>query len=226
MSARTLLDKGTGPYFYLPKLESHLEARLWNDVFILAQQLLGVPRGTIKATVLIETILATFEMDEILYELREHSSCLNCGHWDYIFSAIKKFRNHPEFIYPDRAQVTMTTHMRGSRAGHRCRHLPKHRNASQTILSCFKSSDRNGDSLPGNTVRQIIRECRIVAEARLYPFPQTKFTVELPKPSKKSSGLCCRDRERLERDKIIKNALDSARKNDYTLKCGKLLSDE
>src|SRR5436309_2889644 len=109
-NAKTLIDKGTGPYFYLPKLENHLEARLWNDVFVLAQQELGVPQGTIKATVLIETILATFEMDEILYELREHSAGLNCGRWDYIFSAIKKFRNHPEFIYPDRAQVTMTTH--------------------------------------------------------------------------------------------------------------------
>src|SRR5438128_1388488 len=107
---RTLLAKGTGPYFYLPKLENHLEARLWNDIFVLAQQELGIPRGTIRATVLIETILATFEMDEILYELREHSSGLNCGRWDYIFSAIKKFRQIPEFIYPDRAQVTMTTH--------------------------------------------------------------------------------------------------------------------
>jgi malate synthase len=109
-NAKTLLAKGTGPYFYLPKLESHLEARLWNDVFVLAQKELGIPQGTIKATVLIETILATFEMDEILYELREHSSGLNCGRWDYIFSAIKKFRNIPDFILPDRAQVTMTTH--------------------------------------------------------------------------------------------------------------------
>jgi malate synthase len=110
-NAKTLLEKGTGPYFYLPKLESHLEARLWNDVFVMAQNELGIPQGTIKATVLIETILATFEMDEILYELREHSAGLNCGRWDYIFSAIKKFRNHPEVIFPDRAQVTMTTHM-------------------------------------------------------------------------------------------------------------------
>jgi malate synthase len=109
-NAKTLLAHGTGPYFYLPKLESHLEARLWNDVFVLAEQELGVPQGTIKATVLIETILAAFEMDEILYELREHSSGLNCGRWDYIFSAIKKFRNFPNFILPDRAQVTMTTH--------------------------------------------------------------------------------------------------------------------
>src|SRR5258706_2236165 len=109
-NAKTLLEKGTGPYFYLPKLESHLEARLWNDVFVLAEKELGVPLGTIKATVLIETILATFEMDEILYELREHSAGLNCGRWNYIFSAIKKFRNIPDFILPDRAQVTMTTH--------------------------------------------------------------------------------------------------------------------
>jgi malate synthase len=109
-NAQALIDKGTGPYFYLPKLESHLEARLWNDVFRLAQEALGIPQGTIKATVLIETILAAFEMDEILYELREHSGGLNCGRWDYIFSFIKKFRNRPDFVLPDRAQVTMTTH--------------------------------------------------------------------------------------------------------------------
>ncbi|WP_062306915.1 malate synthase A [Alicyclobacillus sendaiensis] len=107
-NAKELLARGTGPYFYLPKIESHLEARLWNDVFNYAQDALGIPRGTIKATVLIETILATFEMDEILYELRDHAAGLNCGRWDYIFSYIKKFRNHPEVILPDRAQVTMT----------------------------------------------------------------------------------------------------------------------
>ena len=98
---------GTGPYFYLPKMESHLEARLWNDVFLAAQDALGMRRGTIKATVLIETILAAFEMDEILYELREHSAGLNCGRWDYIFSFIKKFRNRRDFLLPDRAVVTM-----------------------------------------------------------------------------------------------------------------------
>jgi malate synthase len=103
-----LLERDTGPYFYLPKLESHLEARLWNDVFCFAQDRLGIPRGTIKATVLIETILAAFEMEEILYELREHSAGLNAGRWDYIFSVIKKFRERPEFVLPDRAQVTMT----------------------------------------------------------------------------------------------------------------------
>jgi malate synthase len=105
-----LAKRGTGPYFYLPKMESHLEARLWNDIFVEAQALLGVPHGTIKATVLIETILAAFEMDEILYELRDHSAGLNCGRWDYIFSIIKKFRRNPYFVMPDRVQVTMTVH--------------------------------------------------------------------------------------------------------------------
>jgi len=109
-NARALLEKGTGPYFYLPKLESHHEARLWNDVFVTAQRSLGLPNGTIKATVLIETILAAFEMHEILWELRDHIVGLNCGRWDYIFSFIKKFRSRPEFVLPDRAQVTMTTH--------------------------------------------------------------------------------------------------------------------
>lgn len=107
-NASTLLAKGSGPYFYLPKLENHQEARLWNEVFLFAQAYLGIPVGTIKATVLIETILAAFEMDEILYELREHSAGLNCGRWDYIFSFIKKFKQYPDRILPDRSQVTMT----------------------------------------------------------------------------------------------------------------------
>src|SRR5437588_35285 len=109
-NAHELLNRGTGPYFYLPKMESHLEARIWNDVFNLAQDALKIPRGTIRATVLIETIPAAFEMDEILYELRDHSSGLNCGRWDYIFSCIKKFRAKKDFILADRALVTMTTH--------------------------------------------------------------------------------------------------------------------
>jgi malate synthase len=107
-NARELIARGFGPYFYLPKLESHLEARLWNDVFNLAQDTLAIPRGTIRGTVLIETILAAFEMDEIIYELREHSSGLNCGRWDYIFSVIKKFRQNSNFVLPDRSCVTMT----------------------------------------------------------------------------------------------------------------------
>ncbi|MCP1311011.1 malate synthase A [Paenibacillus tyrfis] len=106
-NAQELLDRGSAPYFYLPKLESHLEARLWNDVFTFAEEKLGIPVGTIKATVLIETILAAFEMDEILYELREHSAGLNCGRWDYIFSYIKKLRNQEHVILPDRGLVTM-----------------------------------------------------------------------------------------------------------------------
>ena len=106
---REAIAAGTGPYFYLPKLESHLEARLWNDVFVYAQGRLGIPEGTIRATVLIETLPAAFEMDEILFELRQHSSGLNAGRWDYIFSVIKKLRDRPDRILPDRAQVTMTT---------------------------------------------------------------------------------------------------------------------
>jgi malate synthase len=106
-NAKALLERGSGPYYYLPKLESHLEARLWNDVFLRAQDALGVPRGSVRATVLIETLPAAFEMDEILYELRDHSAGLNCGRWDYIFSFIKKHRNDPAMILPDRSQVTM-----------------------------------------------------------------------------------------------------------------------
>jgi len=109
-NAAELVAQGTGPYFYLPKMESHLEARLWNDVFVHAQDALGIPQKTIKATVLIETVLATFEMDEILWELRDHSAGLNCGRWDYIFSFIKKFREQEWSVLPDRAQVTMTAH--------------------------------------------------------------------------------------------------------------------
>jgi malate synthase len=107
-NAADQLARGSGPYFYLPKLESHLEARLWNDVFVAAQERIGIPQGSIRATVLIETILAAFEMDEILYELRDHAAGLNAGRWDYIFSIIKKFRSRADFVLPDRASVTMT----------------------------------------------------------------------------------------------------------------------
>jgi malate synthase len=104
---RTLLDRNTAPYFYLPKMESYHEARLWNDVFLFAQEYVGLPKGTIRATVLIETIAAAFEMDEILFELRDHSAGLNCGRWDYIFSFIKKFRNNPMYVLPERGCITM-----------------------------------------------------------------------------------------------------------------------
>ncbi|KAI8919573.1 malate synthase [Entophlyctis helioformis] len=108
-NAKETVARGFGPYYYLPKMESHLEARLWNDIFNLSQDMLQIPRGTIRGTVLIETILASFEMEEIIFELREHSSGLNCGRWDYIFSFIKKFRNNPKFLLPDRGDITMTT---------------------------------------------------------------------------------------------------------------------
>lgn len=108
-NVQALIEKETGPYFYLPKMESYLEARLWNDVFVTAQQYLGIPVGTIRATVLLETITAAFEMEEILYELRDHSLGLNCGRWDYLFSYIKKFKKHGDKVAPDRDHLTMTT---------------------------------------------------------------------------------------------------------------------
>jgi malate synthase len=137
-NAKELLSRGSGPYFYLPKMESHLEARLWNDVFNLAQDEIGIPRGSIRATVLIETILAAFEMDEILYELRDHSAGLNCGRWDYIFSCIKRFRNKPDFILADRALVTMTTHFMRSYS-----------------LLCIKTCHRRGIHAMGGMAAQI-----------------------------------------------------------------------
>ncbi|MGA7128055.1 MAG: malate synthase A, partial [Chthoniobacterales bacterium] len=137
-NAKELLARGTGPYFYLPKMESHLEARLWNDVFNMAEDELGVPGGSIRATVLIETILAAFEMDEILYELRDHSAGLNCGRWDYIFSCIKRFRNNQDFILADRVLVTMTTHFMRSYS-----------------LLCIKTCHRRGIHAMGGMAAQI-----------------------------------------------------------------------
>jgi malate synthase len=170
-NAELLLRRGTGPYFYLPKLESHLEARLWNDVFCFAQDRLGLARGTIKATVLIETILAAFEMEEILYELREHSAGLNAGRWDYIFSAIKKFRDREDFVLPDRAQVTMTVpfmraytellvrscHKRGAHAiGGMAAFIPSRRDPEVTETALVRVRDdklrESGDGFDGTWV--------------------------------------------------------------------------
>ena len=170
-NAERLLERGSGPYFYLPKLESHLEARLWNDVFCFAQDRLGLPRGTIKATVLIETILAAFEMDEILYELREHSAGLNAGRWDYIFSVIKKFRDRPEFVLPDRVQVTMTVpfmraytellvrtcHQRGAHAiGGMAAFIPSRRDAEVNEIALARVREdkerESGDGFDGTWV--------------------------------------------------------------------------
>jgi len=170
-NARRLLERGSGPYFYLPKLESHLEARLWNDVFCCAQDALEIPRGTIRATVLIETILAAFEMEEILYELREHSAGLNAGRWDYIFSMIKKFRNRADFLLPDRSQVTMTVpfmraytqllvktcHRRGAHAmGGMAAFIPSRRDARVNELALGKVREDKireaGDGFDGTWV--------------------------------------------------------------------------
>jgi malate synthase len=170
-NAHELLKRSAGPYFYLPKLESHLEARLWNDVFNAAQDALGVPRGTIRATVLIETILAAFEMDEILYELRDHSAGLNAGRWDYIFSIIKKFSHDPARVLPDRAQVTMTVpfmraytellvktcHRRGAHAiGGMAAYIPSRKDAQVNDLALAKVREDKlreaGDGFDGTWV--------------------------------------------------------------------------
>ena len=152
-NAHRLIDKGSGPYFYLPKLESHLEARLWNDVFNFAEHEMRIPHGTIKATILIETILAAFEMDEILYELRDHAAGLNAGRWDYIFSIIKKFHKQPDFLFPDRAQVTMmvpfmraytellvkTCHRRGTHAiGGMAAYIPSRKDQEVNEVALWK----------------------------------------------------------------------------------------
>lgn len=170
-NAERLLERGTGPYLYLPKLESHLEARLWNDAFLLAEERLGLPSGTIKATVLVETILAAFEMDEILYELRDHSAGMNAGRWDYIFSVIKTFRNREEFVLPDRAQVTMTVpfmraytellvrtcHRRGAHAiGGMAAYIPSRRDSevNERALARVREDKRReaGDGFDGTWV--------------------------------------------------------------------------
>ena len=170
-NTQELLRRGSGPYFYLPKLESHREARLWNDVFVRAQELVGVPRGTVRATVLIETAPAAFEMEEILYELREHAAGLNAGRWDYIFSFIKKFRGDPRFVLPDRAQVTMavpfmrayaqllvrTCHRRGAHAiGGMAAYVPSRRDPEVNAAALAKVREdklrESGDGFDGTWV--------------------------------------------------------------------------
>ena len=170
-NAKECLARGSGPYFYLPKLESHLEARLWNDVFTHAQSALGIPQGSIRATVLIETVLAAFEMEEILYELRDHASGLNAGRWDYIFSLIKKFRTRRELALPDRAQVTMavpfmrayakllvqTCHRRGAHAiGGMAAFIPNRRDAEVTRVALAKVTEdkerESGDGFDGTWI--------------------------------------------------------------------------
>jgi malate synthase len=188
-SAQRQLDKGKGPYFYLPKIESHLEARLWNDAFNLAQDQLGIPRGTIRATVLIETIPAAFEMEEILYELRDHSAGLNAGRWDYLFSIIKKFRTRGrEFVLPDRNQVTMTApfmraytellvktcHSRGAHAiGGMAAFIPSRRDPEVNEVALAKVRDdktrESGDGFDGSWVAHpdLVPVCREVFDGVL-----------------------------------------------------------
>jgi len=188
-NAHALLDRGVGPYFYLPKMESHLEARLWNDVFLLAQDRLGIPRGTIRATVLIETYPAAFEMEEILYELREHSAGLNAGRWDYMFSVIKKFRSRgKDFLLPDRNAVTMTApfmraytellvrtcHKRGAHAiGGMAAFIPSRRDpqVNQTALAKVREDKTReaGDGFDGSWVAHpdLVPVCREVFDGVL-----------------------------------------------------------
>jgi malate synthase len=191
-NARQLIDKGTGPYFYLPKMESHLEARLWNDVFCLAQDELRVPRGTIRATVLIETILAAFEMDEILYELREHSAGLNCGRWDYIFSFIKKFRNRPDFVLPDRSTVTMHQHFLNSYVDlliDTCHRRGIHAMGGMAAQIPIKNDPERNETALEKVRQDKLREVRAghdgtwVAHPGLVPVAKEVFDRHMPQPN-------------------------------------------
>jgi malate synthase len=195
-NAQRLVDDGAGPYFYLPKLESHLEARLWNDVFVLSQELLGIPQGTIRATVLVETLPAAFEMDEILYELRDHSAGLNAGRWDYIFSFIRTFAfRGPDFVLPDRAQVTMTTpfmraytellvatcHRRGAHAiGGMAAFVPNRSDeaATRTALAKVRADKEReaGDGFDGSWVAHpgLVRTCTTAFDAVLGDRPDQR----------------------------------------------------
>ena len=186
------VSRGTGPYFYLPKMESHLEARLWNDVFVRAQKALGIPNGTIRATVLIETILAAFEMDEILYELREHSSGLNCGRWDYIFSFIKKFRRHPQFLMPDRASVTMEKPFLASYVAlliRTCHRRGIHAMGGMAAQIPIKNDDAANDAAMQKVVADKLREVRAghdgtwVAHPGLVPIAKRIFDEAMPEPN-------------------------------------------
>jgi len=191
-NAKALMAKGTGPYFYLPKMESHLEARLWNDVFLFAQEALGIPRGTIRATVLIETILGAFEMDEIIYELREHSAGLNCGRWDYIFSFIKKFRNRPDFMLPNRAQVTMERHFLSSYVTlliETCHRRGVHAMGGMAAQIPIKNDPAANEQALEKVRQDKLREVRAghdgtwVAHPGLVPIAKEIFDAHMPQPN-------------------------------------------
>src|SRR5437588_128576 len=191
-NAKELLARGSGPYFYLPKMESHLEARLWNEIFVAAQAALGIPRGTIRATALIETVVAAFEMDEILHELRDHSAGLNIGRWDYIFSCIKKFRANKDFCLADRAQVTMTApfmrayalllvktcHKRGAPAmGGMAAQIP--------IKNDPAANEAALEKVRQDKLREVTDGCdgTWVAHPGLVPIAKTIFDQHMPQPN-------------------------------------------
>jgi malate synthase len=209
-NARTLAERGTGPYFYLPKIESHLEARLWNEVFTHAENMLQVPHGTIKATVLIETLPAAFEMDEIIYELREHMAGLNCGRWDYIFSFIKTLRNKPEYLLPDRGQVVMgkaflkaysellikTCHRRGAFAmGGMAAQIPDRKNEAVNEAAFAKvRADKEREAKAGH-------DGTWVAHPDLVPVAGKIFDLLMPEPNqlaKKREDVAVGQKELLE----------------------------
>jgi len=191
-NAEELIRRGTGPYFYLPKMESHLEARLWNDVFRFAQDRLGIPQGTIRATVLIETILAALEMNEILYELRDHSSGLNCGRWDYIFSYIKKFRNRPDFVLPDRSLVTMEKHFLKSYVElliHTCHRRGIHAMGGMAAQIPIKNDPEANEKALQKVRQDKLREVRAghdgtwVAHPGLVPIAKEIFDAHMKEPN-------------------------------------------
>jgi malate synthase len=194
-NAAAQIERGTGPYFYLPKMESHLEARLWNDVFTFSEERLGIPAGTIRATVLIETILGAFEMDEILYELRDHSAGLNCGRWDYIFSFIKKFRHRPDFVLPDRAQVTMESHFLKSYVDlliRTCHRRGIHAMGGMAAQIPIKNDAQANESALGKVRNDKLREVRAghdgtwVAHPGLVPIAKEIFDAHMPAPNQLS----------------------------------------
>eukprot|EP00128_Syssomonas_multiformis_P000371 Colp12_sorted_trinity150504_noHs@15465 len=191
-NARRSLEIGQGPYFYLPKLESHLEARWWNQVFVQAQTDVRLPIGTIRGTVLIETILAAFEMDEILFELRDHSSGLNCGRWDYIFSFIKKLRSHPQFVLPNRADVTMTTHFMQSYVQlliQTCHKRGVHAMGGMAAQIPIKGDDAANQAALEKVRKDKLREVTAghdgtwVAHPALIPIAKAVFDEHMPTPN-------------------------------------------
>ncbi|KAI9823467.1 MAG: hypothetical protein M1832_002478 [Thelocarpon impressellum] len=191
-NAKELTARGTGPYFYLPKMESHLEARLWNDAFNLAQDHQAIRRGTIRGTVLIETILAAFEMDEIIYELRDHSSGLNCGRWDYIFSVIKKFRNNSNFVLPDRSAVTMTVPFMDAYVKlliKTCHRRGVHAMGGMAAQIPIKDNPKANDEAMANVYADKLREVRAghdgtwVAHPALAAIASEVFNKHMPTPN-------------------------------------------